>query len=99
MLIQACQTHAGVGPPTGNTPDWWSAKHMKNLVVDYMMTIYIHLVGYEYDQVTNGGVIYNAIAGQFSGSFENLYGYAAPFDNQLDESWDRLKIRCYLFRI
>ena len=21
----ACQTHFGVGPPTGNTPDWWSS--------------------------------------------------------------------------
>ena len=52
------------------------------------MTEYFSSVGYEYDQVTNGDIyIHNALAGQFPGSFENLYDYTAPFDDQLD-SWD-----------
>lgn len=86
----ACQTHFGVGPPTGNTPDWWSAgAYEKPGCGLYDDRYTFHLVGYEYDQVTNGDIyVHNAIAGQFPGSFENLYDYTAPFDDQLDESWD-----------
>jgi len=39
--------------------------------------------------VTNGDVyIHNSLANDFPGSFENLFDYTAPFNDQLNESWD-----------
>ena len=89
-IDSACQTHLGVGPPGGSSPDWWSSGTNEKPgcgLYDDRYTFY--LTGYQYDMVTNGDVyIHNSLANDFPGSFENLFDYTAPFNDQLNESWD-----------
>ena len=74
--------HFGLGPPGGNTPDWWSAPAFGKPgcgIYDDRYTF--HLAGFQYDQVTNGDIyIHNALAGQFPGVLLKIYDYTAPFE-------------------
>jgi hypothetical protein len=75
--------HFGVGPPTGSSPDWWSATaNSKPGVGLYDDRYTFSLSGYQYIMQTNGDIyIHNSIADLFPGSFENLFDYTAPYPN------------------
>ncbi len=89
-IDSACDYHFGVGPPGGNSPDYWHASaNEKPGVGLYDDRFTFHLVGFKYDLLTNGDIyVHNTIGSTFPGAFENLYDWTAPFENMLDENWD-----------
>lgn len=89
-LDSACDYHFGVGPPNGSTPDYWHATaNSKSGVGLYDDRFTFHLVGFQYDLVTNGDIyVHNTLGPNFAGAFENLYDWTAPFDDMLNENWD-----------
>ena len=89
-IDSACSMHFGVGPPDGFSPDWWSAGAGDKPGVGLYDDRYtFHLMGFQYDMVTNGDIyIHNTLAASFPGSYENLYDYTAPFDDMLNENWN-----------
>ena len=89
-LDSACDYHFGVGPPNGSTPDYWHATaNSKSGVGLYDDRFTFHLVGFQYDLVTNWDIyVHNTLGPNFAGAFENLYDWTAPFDDMLNENWD-----------
>ena len=90
-LDSACDYHCGVGPPNGSTPDYWHAPaNEKPGVGLYDDRFTFHLVGFQYDLLTNGDIyVHNTIGSTFPGAYENLYDWTAPFNDMPNETWDR----------
>ncbi|MDG1689832.1 MAG: PKD domain-containing protein [Flavobacteriales bacterium] len=89
-IDSACDYHFGVGPPEGSSPDWWHAPaNEKPGVGLYDDRFTFHLVGFQYDLLTNGDIyVHNTIGSTFPGAFENLYDWTAPFNDMPNETWD-----------
>jgi len=89
-IDSACDYHFGVGPPAGSTPDWWHAPaNEKPGVGLYDDRFTFHLVGFQYDLLTNGDIyVHNTIGSTFPGAYENLYDWTAPFNDMPNETWD-----------
>ncbi|MDA0310371.1 MAG: PKD domain-containing protein [Bacteroidetes bacterium] len=85
--------HLGVGPDPesalGPVPEWWAANPNEKPgcgLYDDQYKFYLN--GFKLDMITNGDVyIHNSLAATFPGSFQNLFDYTAPYDNQIQESW------------
>ena len=89
-LDSASDMHFGVGPPEGNSPDWWHATaNAKPGVGLYDNRYTFSLSGYQFDMVTNGDIyIHNSLAGSFPGSYENLFDYTAPYSDTTPGTWN-----------
>jgi PKD repeat protein len=89
----AAAQHLGVGPDPesalGPVPEWWAANPNEKPGCGLYDDEYVfYLNGFKLDMVTNGDVyIHNSLAAAFPGSFQNLFDYTAPYDNQIQESW------------
>jgi PKD repeat protein len=89
-IDSACASHFGIGPITGNTPDWWSAPpNEKPGCGLYDDRFTFHLVGFQYDLKTNGDIyVHNSLGPNYQGAFLNLFDWTAPFDDMPNERWD-----------
>jgi PKD repeat protein len=92
-IDSATAGHFGVGPDPesalGAVPEWYAAgENEKGGTGLYNDRYVFHLNAFKFDMKTQGDVyIHNSLAGTFPGSFQNLGDFTAPFDEQLNESW------------
>jgi PKD repeat protein len=94
VVDSAYDGHFGVGPnPSdpgfGDFPNYYEASANEKPGVGFYDTRHtFYLDEFKFDMKTNGLVYLNAgQAGDFPGSYEALGDYAAPYDDQLGETW------------
>ncbi len=83
--------HLGVGPITGNWPEWWPtnlAEGNKSGSGLYTDMYTFKLNDFKFEHVTGGKVfIKTGSQGGFDGAYENSDDWSAPLPDQLDNSW------------